>query len=234
MNKVYACSDLHGMYNLWEQIKNCLDDKDTLYFLGDAIDRGQDGIKILDELFADPRVIMLKGNHEDMLTICLPEILDEDFTNLYWWGSNGCQPTLNQLSFKGEGAQRHIINQCAKLPTYLWYNSPCGHRVFLTHAGTDLRFTEKELILMGRNDPYIWDRKHFHSPKPDMDKVFQVHGHTPTPILAEELGLKMTDPEVLTYCGGHKIDIDLGSVNTGVAALIDLDSFEVKYFTKEK
>ena len=33
MNKVYACSDLHGMYNLWKQIKEYCDETDTIYYL---------------------------------------------------------------------------------------------------------------------------------------------------------------------------------------------------------
>ena len=36
----YACSDLHGRYDLAEQVIAHLNPSDTLYFLGDAIDRG--------------------------------------------------------------------------------------------------------------------------------------------------------------------------------------------------
>lgn len=240
MNKVYACSDLHGMYNLWQQIKDYTDDTDTIYFLGDAIDRGDEGVRILDELFADPRVVMLKGNHEDMMTICLPEIMEGDFTNLYWWGSNGGQPTLDKISYKSEADVYKIITKCKTLPTTVWYHSPRGHRVFLSHAGTDLRYSEKEWYYMGVSDCYIWNRRHFNCPKPpadmEMDDVVQVHGHTPTPILAQKLGLDWEHGrvEVITYCDGHKIDIDLGTFNTYKTALIDLDTFEVKYFEMEK
>ena len=41
---------------------------------------------------------------------------------------------------------------------------------------------------------------------------------------------KMPTPEILTYCGGHKIDLDLCTIVTNRAALLDLDTFEVKYF----
>ena len=72
MGKVYACSDLHGMYKLWKQIENYLQEDDRLIFLGDAADRGTDGIQIMVELLADPRVTYLKGNHEDMMVkVCL-------------------------------------------------------------------------------------------------------------------------------------------------------------------
>lgn len=34
MNKTYAITDLHGMWNLWEQISEYCDETDTIYFLG--------------------------------------------------------------------------------------------------------------------------------------------------------------------------------------------------------
>ena len=36
----YACSDIHGMMVFYEMIKNFIQPKDTVYFLGDAGDRG--------------------------------------------------------------------------------------------------------------------------------------------------------------------------------------------------
>ena len=36
MNKTYAFSDVHGVYNLWEQIRDYCDETDTIYFLGDG------------------------------------------------------------------------------------------------------------------------------------------------------------------------------------------------------
>ena len=41
MNKIYCITDLHGQYQLLEKIKSYIDATDTLYFLGDAIDRGK-------------------------------------------------------------------------------------------------------------------------------------------------------------------------------------------------
>ena len=37
-------------------------------------------------------------------------------------------------------------------------------------------------------------------------------------------------PDVLFYCNGHKIDIDLCTIVSNRIALLDLDTFEVKYF----
>ena len=44
---VYALADLHGNGTIYNKIKNFLKPNDTVYFLGDAIDRGPDGWTIL-------------------------------------------------------------------------------------------------------------------------------------------------------------------------------------------
>ena len=75
----YAISDIHGRYDrytaLLERIN--LRDEDTLYVLGDVIDRGPDGCKILLDMMARPNVLPILGNHELTATICLPWLLRE-------------------------------------------------------------------------------------------------------------------------------------------------------------
>ena len=79
----YVLSDIHGNLRLYrgilEQIN--LQPEDTLYVLGDVIDRHPDGITILRELMAMPNVIMLLGNHEDMMLSALTMRVDPDD---YW------------------------------------------------------------------------------------------------------------------------------------------------------
>lgn len=45
----YTVSDIHGQYALFQKLLESIhfSDDDFLYILGDAIDRGPDGIKIL-------------------------------------------------------------------------------------------------------------------------------------------------------------------------------------------
>ena len=56
---IYAMSDIHGQYelfrNLMEQIP--LGKDDTLYVLGDVVDRGPDSMKILKYMMANPNII---------------------------------------------------------------------------------------------------------------------------------------------------------------------------------
>ena len=70
----YACSDLHGDLNLWKQIKSFLKENDELYFLGDVIDRGEDGIEILKDMMNLLNVYFIIGNHEEMMINSIEEL----------------------------------------------------------------------------------------------------------------------------------------------------------------
>ena len=61
-------SDLHGCYDKYLQMleKIKFNKDDTLYVLGDSIDRGDDGIKILLDMMKRPNVVPMLGNHEYM------------------------------------------------------------------------------------------------------------------------------------------------------------------------
>lgn len=236
MNKTYACSDLHGMYKLWEQIRDYCDETDKIIFLGDAADRGNDGLKIIQELLADKRVTYLKGNHEDMFAICVPEFSEGHFDNMSWWYANGGKETYDAVMKLSYEEQLYLAKKLDKLPETAWYKSPLGHTVFLSHAGTDLDLTEDDLRMMGRQYPYLWDRKHIGCGAPigEHKGVFQVHGHTPVindrfVFYGHNKGAKI---ETVFY-DDHKYCIDMGAFATCKAALIDLDTFETKYFYDE-
>ena len=65
----YAVSDLHGQYGIFEKLLECIEfsDDDYLYVLGDAIDRGPDGIRILLKIMNSPNMDLLIGNHEFLM-----------------------------------------------------------------------------------------------------------------------------------------------------------------------
>ena len=65
----YVISDLHGQYKMFMKLleKAAFSDADKLYMLGDAIDRGPDGIKILQHVMKAPNMEFLLGNHEFMM-----------------------------------------------------------------------------------------------------------------------------------------------------------------------
>ena len=66
---VYVMGDIHGntrrFNSILQQIQ--LQPEDTLYVLGDVIDRHGDGVRILRQLMAMPNAKVLLGNHEYMM-----------------------------------------------------------------------------------------------------------------------------------------------------------------------
>lgn len=74
--KTYAIGDLHGEVTLLQQMLQLLPlrEEDTLVFLGDCLDRGEDSlatILALRELKqTHPACVFLRGNHEDAWLAC--------------------------------------------------------------------------------------------------------------------------------------------------------------------
>ena len=75
----YVISDIHGQYKMFLDLldKIKLKDTDTLYILGDILDRGPHPIKALMKIMKMPNAICLAGNHEYMALQCLPFLMKE-------------------------------------------------------------------------------------------------------------------------------------------------------------
>ncbi|HKY05699.1 MAG TPA: metallophosphoesterase family protein [Blastocatellia bacterium] len=81
----YVIGDVHGRPKLIEQLLRDVPwnyKEDKIVFLGDLIDRGEDAPGVMDLVMglveANPNVIVLRGNHEQMLLDCL------DYGDLQW------------------------------------------------------------------------------------------------------------------------------------------------------
>ena len=99
----YVISDIHGQYDMFMELINKIDlkDTDTLYVLGDILDRGPHPVKVLMKLMEMSNAICITGNHEIMALNCLEflmkeitdmsiEELDEKMLdNLVTWQYNG-------------------------------------------------------------------------------------------------------------------------------------------------
>lgn len=90
----YVMSDAHGHKTKFDQMLTLIGfgEGDTLYFLGDAIDRGPDGIEILQKIRKMPNIRMLLGNHEYMLLCCFGE--DANAQAISNWMRNGGRQTV--------------------------------------------------------------------------------------------------------------------------------------------
>ncbi len=92
----YVIGDIHGRPELVDQLIRDVPwdiERDKIVFLGDLIDRGDDSRGVVERVrelvSANPNIIVLRGNHEQMLLDCL------DYQELQWLiPENGGQATL--------------------------------------------------------------------------------------------------------------------------------------------
>ena len=222
MGRVFACSDLHGMLPLYEQINNFLEPDDKVYFLGDAADRGPEGWTVIRMIASNPQWIYMQGNHEAMLADAIKEELIGDWrgdkTELLYY--NGGYQTLED--WRMAGAEGEWSSFLRKLPVYQEYVNKDGVLVRLSHAG----FTPYPDSEPDPRD-LIWNRKHIHSgwQKDFNDNQIIIHGHTPIYHMRE-----IVEPGALWYCDNHKVCIDNASFATGQTCLLDLDTFDEHIF----
>jgi calcineurin-like phosphoesterase family protein len=230
----YCCSDFHGQYALYEQIKSFIQPEDKVYCLGDCADRGPEGWKTLRAVLEDPQFTLIKGNHEDMLVNAMKEYLEEeDFgEECMLLFSNGGQETLAQ--WIADGASIGWTFMLDNLMDKESFINSDGVKIFMSHSGA----------ISSDSEELIWDRNHIIQKwKPNFYDVV-VHGHTPIPALIKYFQkankfyqkrifpIKSWDKDgAYWYEDNHKVDIDCGSFVTNMIVLLDLNSFDEHIFT---
>ena len=73
---IYVCSDIHGYYDSFLEFIHYVHFKqeDTLYIIGDVLDRGSMSIPLIRDIMQRDNVVLLKGNHEVMLLPILDDL----------------------------------------------------------------------------------------------------------------------------------------------------------------
>lgn len=242
----YAFSDLHAQYGLWTQIKNFIKPEDTVYCLGDCVDRGDVGLAVLNEVMQTPNITLLRGNHEDFISSIGLEILKYDLDDgrdrydlLSLWRINGGDDTIKDFNRLSRKEKISLVKQVNNLPTHVEYINTNGDIIYLSHAGRQPDTAEIPDTGFGSIplNNYLWDRSHLAETKwRGKENEYCVHGHTPIAYMYyymmenDNIEIPKSRFEIFRYCEGHKINIDLGSFDTHRACLLDLDTFEPIYF----
>lgn len=120
---VYICTDIHGNWEVYQAILQKLKEDDHLYIIGDVIDRGPDGIRILQDLIHRKNVTFLLGNHEWMMLSSIPDLPDnvfnEDMPEIWTQRCNGGSITVDAFYDLDEPSQREILKFLLDAPIYL-------------------------------------------------------------------------------------------------------------------
>ncbi len=187
---IYVVSDIHGEYDKFVEIldKIGLKDEDTLYVLGDIVDRGPNPIKTLLKLMEMPNAICIVGNHELMAldglrflnsnisTESVESIDAELLGNLIDWQRNGSETTINEFRQLDQEMRREVFNFILSFSMYEEI-TVCGRKYLLIHAGLGDYSPEKRIedyslknLVLDRAD---YEIQYF-------DDIYVVSGHTPT------------------------------------------------------
>ena len=174
---VYVLSDVHGnltrFRSVLRQIK--LQDSDTLYVLGDVIDRNPDGLKILRFIMKTPNVRMLLGNHEQMMLRVLEN--PEDMAAYERWvGRNGGDVTLAKWRRYRKTHRAEMVEFLKSLPLNIPVSA--GGREFLLVHGSPIEGYRGEEKFRDAEEYAVWNRIDDGTPLPEDRTV--VFGHTPT------------------------------------------------------
>ncbi|WP_297241102.1 metallophosphoesterase [uncultured Flavonifractor sp.] len=233
---VYCISDLHGDYFKYRTLLENLSfqSRDTLYVLGDVIDRGPDGVRLLQDMMTRPNVVPILGNHELTAAICLRWLLEEitearlaalgtEQLAVYQnWMHNGGEPTLRALSRLSQEERQELLAYLQEMDLYAQVKA--GGRTFvLVHGGLDHFAPDKAL------EDYELEDFLFCRPRPDAvfyPDRFLVYGHTPTRLLHHQMG---NPPSDTIFRHGNQIAIDCGCGHGGKLGCLCLETLEEFY-----
>lgn len=216
---IYAIGDIHGQLTMLRRMfekmnEDGLTEADTVVFLGDYIDRGEDTRGVIDALLAfrerHANTVFLRGNHEQLMLDArtdTPPQLAPRAGYMVWgditvnWLQNGGFDTLASYGVAG----------------YLewWTSIPEEHWGFyeateMEHVTERYHFVHAGLLPPGERwkpygfdiDPRLWIRDQFLDSEADFDGRVVVFGHTP----------QASGKPLLQH---NKIGIDTGAVYEG-------------------
>ena len=231
--KTYVLSDIHGCYDEYLEMLEKIDfgPEDTLYFLGDAIDRGPDGIKIMLDMMEHPNIHAILGNHEAMALDALPVleairgnantgVTAGDKSKLEKWIFNGSLPSIIEYTSLSDGDKKRVMDYMKSLPLYREIEVN-GEKYILVHGELGNFSPDRPLEDYSRSD-LVWERPETGTKYYD-DKTVIV-GHSPTVLTLDRSGK--------IFYGDGFIDVDCGCVYDNVLGCLCLDTMEEFYVKK--
>lgn len=234
----YVISDIHGQYKMFLDLldKIKLKDTDTLYILGDILDRGPHPIKALIKIMEMPNAICIAGNHEYMALQCLPFLMKEItemsidqlnekmLNNLVIWQCNGSKTTLNEFRTLELDMKYEVLDFLNDLQLYeeLTVN---GKKFLLVHGGLG-NFSPEKALEDYEIEELVWNRTKYYVQY--YTDVKLVTGHTPTQ------KIKGNPRPGYVYRKNNHIAIDCGcNLKNGRLAAVCLDTEEEFYVEGE-
>ena len=221
----YVCSDIHGYYDLFmkalEEIN--FNNNDKLYILGDMIDKGNQGVKLLEYIIHHNNIHCIIGNHEQFFLNYYRNIMND-------YNGDNRDEILEKINKYFSEDESHItweiLNYLDDLPYYI------DHKKFIgVHAGMkpDEHGVLIDVHLQGANS-LLYDRyfKDMDYTNPFGKPV--LFGHTPC-FYDNETGYFIKTPNInskniLDYT---KIQLDAGVEYLDMLGVLRIDDMKEFY-----
>lgn len=227
--RLYAIGDVHGMDDMLAEaharvaadVAERPDFDHRIIHVGDYVDRGPASAGVIDRLArltaADPRVVCLMGNHDELMAGFLTAPM---LSGPNWLANHGATTLATYGVDVPDGLN---FADLPALAARLAAAMPATHAAFLAALPRSVQFGDfffchagiRPGMALERQDPndLVWIREPFLSSARDHGAVI-VHGHTPGPA-----------PVVRP----NRIDIDSGAVFGGPLTVLALDGTEHRF-----
>lgn len=226
----YCISDIHGHYDMFcrllDKIKFGV--RDTLYVLGDIIDKGTKSVRLAKFLFSMPNIICIAGNHEyDFLKsykVMMRHTEDYDYV----------LDKLRTCFTDGSLLDWDTVDKFDVLPFYIETQNFIG-----VHSGIPVR--EKELLPVSQAtvEQLVYDRRFKDADILPKNGKCVLYGHTPVRYLTGKDEI-VFHPRIIDethsknlndYC---KVHLDTGVHLSGVLGCVCLDTCQCFYVVEHQ
>lgn len=234
----YIISDIHGCYNEYKALleKINFSEADELYVLGDAMDRGPEPIKVIQDLMNRPNVTYIIGNHDYIMLHLMKKLVveitaenyknhlsEDDLMDYSMWLGDGGDVTAGQFAALSREEQLDILDYLEESMVYEVLEEK-DKRYVLVHAGINEFEEDKDLDDYHFTD-FIFHRADYSKRYFQDSNTYLVTGHTPTVHIRE-------DKKPLVYEGNGHVALDCGCVFGGCLVAYCVETGEVFYVEK--
>lgn len=229
---IYAMSDLHGQYDLYKKMlkKIKFSDSDTLYILGDVIDRGPKPIELLFDMMKHSNIKPLLGNHDHrMLSVLIhgdissveeAQLRAKDDPMLADWIYDGGINTIKEYCNLSKDDKDKILKYLNTFQLIVTFDIN-DKKFFLSHTAPE----KDDILDLSKTDlnDFIWgeveyDKRYFKN-------GYLVTGHTPTHLIDRSYRGRI-------YQNNGHIAIDCGAFFTDTLGCVCLDTLGEFYVGK--
>lgn len=228
---IYVTADIHGYYkaflHLLEEIQ--FSPEDTLYVIGDTIDKGPESFQVLEHIITADNIELILGNHEEFMLEALKSQVygKRDFIDMDLWFKHGGEETYREYMRMPPQKQQRIFRFLSTRPLYkILGNTVLVHGGVIPHK--KIYSCWEELLEEQDRKTLLWTKEEF------LTKPFEVNldgrvifGHTPTSEIQRVRGEAQT-PGVI-WKEGKRMGIDGGYLFGGRLIAICLDNDKIYY-----